>query len=165
MCYYITIDWNIYGLGRVIATVTLPTAVTSSLVPRPLPPPVFDHLQYANMEWEGLGDLVNVNTGGFRVDTRGGQCPTVIISFSCQQVLGIMNNIWYTALQTLCPALRWILQEQSMRSFVRHRPPYVYLASLHMTKSPRPYPSIFAYYKRSKTGGGEDRGNEAIVYI
>ena len=31
---------------------------SSSLVPRPLPPPVFDHLQYANIEKEGLGGLV-----------------------------------------------------------------------------------------------------------
>ena len=30
----------------------------SSLVPRPFPPPVFHRLQYANMEGEGLGDLV-----------------------------------------------------------------------------------------------------------
>ena len=29
-----------------------------SLVPRPFQPPVFDRLQYANMEGEGLGDLV-----------------------------------------------------------------------------------------------------------
>ena len=29
-----------------------------SLVPRPFPPPVFDRLQYVNMEGEGLGDLV-----------------------------------------------------------------------------------------------------------
>jgi len=29
-----------------------------SLVPRPFPPPVFDHLQYANTEGEGLGDFV-----------------------------------------------------------------------------------------------------------
>jgi len=31
---------------------------SDSLVPQPFPPPVFDHLQYANMEGEGLGDLV-----------------------------------------------------------------------------------------------------------
>ena len=31
---------------------------TCSLVPRPFPPPVFDHLQYANTEGEGLGDLI-----------------------------------------------------------------------------------------------------------
>jgi len=29
-----------------------------SLVPRPFPSPVFDRLQYANTEGEGLGDLV-----------------------------------------------------------------------------------------------------------
>ena len=29
-----------------------------SLVPRLFQPPVFDRLQYANMEGEGLGDLV-----------------------------------------------------------------------------------------------------------
>jgi len=29
-----------------------------SLIPRPFPPPVFYHLQYANMEGEGLRDLV-----------------------------------------------------------------------------------------------------------
>ena len=29
-----------------------------SLVPRPFPPPVFDRLQYANTEGEGLGDLI-----------------------------------------------------------------------------------------------------------
>jgi len=37
---------NIFTLGRF------------SLVPRPFPPPVFDHLQFANTEGEGLGDLV-----------------------------------------------------------------------------------------------------------
>jgi len=30
----------------------------SSLVLRPFPPPVFDRLQYANTEGEGLGDFV-----------------------------------------------------------------------------------------------------------
>jgi len=29
-----------------------------SLVPWPFPPPVFDRLQYANMEGESLGDFV-----------------------------------------------------------------------------------------------------------
>jgi len=32
--------------------------VKLSLIPSLFPPPVFDHLQYANMEEEGLGDLV-----------------------------------------------------------------------------------------------------------
>jgi len=29
-----------------------------SLIPRPFPPPVFDRLQYANTEGEGLGDFI-----------------------------------------------------------------------------------------------------------
>ena len=31
---------------------------TGSLVPRPFLPPAFDHLQNANIEGEGLGDLI-----------------------------------------------------------------------------------------------------------
>jgi len=38
------------------------------LVPRASLPPVFDHLQYANMEGEGLGDMIMV---AHQVDTRG----------------------------------------------------------------------------------------------
>ena len=41
-------------------------------------------------------------------------------------------------------------------------PPSVYLMSLHMTKSPRPSPSVFTYCKRSNTGKREQPGNEAI---
>jgi len=44
------------------------SVVMSSLVPRPFPPPVFDRLQYANTDGEGLGDLI---TGRQKVDTRG----------------------------------------------------------------------------------------------
>ena len=34
------------------------TECDTSLIPRLFPPPVFDRLQYANTEGEGLGDLV-----------------------------------------------------------------------------------------------------------
>jgi len=36
----------------------LRTDFNNSLIPRPFPPPVFDCLQYTNMEGEGLGDLI-----------------------------------------------------------------------------------------------------------
>jgi len=43
-----------------------------SLVPRAFPPPVFDCLQYANMEGEGLGDWsCAVMSVRQKVDTRG----------------------------------------------------------------------------------------------
>ena len=44
-----------------------------SLLLRSFPPPVFDRLQYANMEGEVLGDLVTCNDGR---QTHRGQCPT-----------------------------------------------------------------------------------------
>ena len=37
-----------------------------SLVPRSFPPPVFDCLQYAKMEGEGLGERVTCMTSGRR---------------------------------------------------------------------------------------------------
>ena len=40
--------------------------------------------------------------------------------------------------------------------------PSVYLTSLHVTKSPRPSPSIFVYCKQSKTGGGNDLGTRVV---
>ena len=43
---------NIFKLG------TIQARINGSLVPRPFPPPVFERLQYANTEGEGLGDLV-----------------------------------------------------------------------------------------------------------
>ena len=70
-------------------------------------------------------------------------------------------------------AVFWMLQSQVLgqsirrktsRFFVGHRPPhvclYVYLVSC-MWLSPRPSPSVFAYYKWSKTGGR----NDAIILL
>jgi len=55
---------------------------TCSAVSRLFLPAVFDCLQLllANMEREGLGDLITCND--IEVDTWG-QCPTVIIPISC----------------------------------------------------------------------------------
>ena len=43
-------------------------ALTTSLVPRPFPLPVFDRILYAKTEGEGLGERVTCDV---RVDTRG----------------------------------------------------------------------------------------------
>jgi len=42
-----------------------------SLIPRSFPPPVFDCLQYANMEGEGLGDLFMYGEVRQKVDIWG----------------------------------------------------------------------------------------------
>ena len=44
----------------------------SSLVPRPLPPPVFDCILYAKTEGEGLGERVMCVTSGRREGRREG---------------------------------------------------------------------------------------------
>ena len=43
-----------------------------SLVPRPFPPPVFDRLQYAKTEGEGLGERVTCVTSGRREGRQRG---------------------------------------------------------------------------------------------
>ena len=59
------------------------------------------------------------------------------------------------ALLTLWPpALELIVQERASSGTV----PYVSMLCLHMTKSPRPSPSVFAYSKQSNTGGGNGLG-------
>ena len=71
------------------------TRIVAILIPRPFPSPVFDCLQYANMEgkaWEIWSRVVM--PGRWRVDTRGWR-PTIIIPFSCQNVPGIVNDEWY----------------------------------------------------------------------
>ena len=46
--------------------------VQCSLIPRLFQPPVFDHLQYAKTEGEGLGEGVMCTTSGsVRIDMRG----------------------------------------------------------------------------------------------
>ena len=60
----------------------------SSLVPRPFSPPVFDRLQYAKMEGEGLGERVTCVTSGRHEGRRegrreGGRCPIVVTHKLC----------------------------------------------------------------------------------
>jgi len=57
----------------------------ASLDPRPFPPPVFDRLQYTNMEGEGQGWSHAVMSGRH----MGGRCLTVIIPFSVELSLAL----------------------------------------------------------------------------
>ena len=47
-----------YSIWNKFVIATLQAIILSSLIPRLSPPPVFDHVQYAKTEGEGLGDLV-----------------------------------------------------------------------------------------------------------
>ena len=59
-CVYVSVLENL--LGTIFLFPPPPTRTTSSSVPRPFPPPLFDHLQYANTEGEDLGNLVTCST-------------------------------------------------------------------------------------------------------
>ena len=45
-------------LGKGVAWKHATPTIVDSLVPRPSMPPVFDRLQYAKMEGEGLGNFI-----------------------------------------------------------------------------------------------------------
>jgi len=71
------------------------------------------------------------------------------------------------ALLMFCPpAFGIIVQERGSRLFIGHCPPVcllsVYQTSPHMTRSPRPSPSIFAYCKRSNTGSENGLGTRLL---
>ena len=42
--------------------------------------------------------------------------------------------------------------------------PFVHLMSLHVTRSPRPSPAVFAYCKRSNTGSGNGLGTRLDIF-
>ena len=97
---------------------------------------------------------------------HGGQCPTLIFSFRIELSLAswMMNGI-HTALLMLCPpALGLIVQEMAWRFYIGHCPSCVYLCLMypHVTRSPRPSPSVFVCCKRSNAGGGYVLGMRLI---
>ena len=55
------------------------------------------------------------------------------------------------------------ITRRTLRFFVRHRPPSCLPDIKHVTLSPRPSPSVFAYCKQSKTGGGNSLGTRLQV--
>ena len=115
-----------------------------SLVPRAFLPPVSDHLQYANMDGEGQGDLVTCGNvrATQRVDTQG----AVPDHHSCPWTMNVTEaDLW-----TLWPvALRLKLE--------RFRDTPLGLSTLclpDVTARDQISPSVFAYCKQSKTEVG-----------
>ena len=58
------ISFHLHENGRFFFHVN--SSLPFSLIPRPFPPPVFDHLQYARRKGEGLGERVMCMTSGRR---------------------------------------------------------------------------------------------------
>ena len=78
-----------------------------------------------------------------------------------------MNSIDAALLTLRPPALGLTVQEITSRFLVGHHPPVclpsVYLMLPHMTRSPRPSPSVFAYCKRSILEVGTRLDSHMIV--
>ena len=106
---------------------------------------VFDHLQYAKMDKEGLEDLIMCDD--VRVNTLGA------VPDCC-----VLHKLWHQVYRTLsCTAFRtfWplvlekthVLQERASRFFIGHPPPCVYLSlhhsTMHMTKTSQAFPLCF----------------------
>ena len=89
-----------------------------SLVPRPFPPPVFDRLQYANTEGEGLGDLVTT-LGRQMIGTQGAVPNRNNSQFASTNSPSVVNNE-LPCKHSWPPTLRQTLQERALRSSVRY---------------------------------------------
>ena len=143
----------------------------NSLVPRPSPPPVFDHLQDAIRRWKTCEILsCAVTSGRQTVYTRGwgwglggGGRMENLKALSC--IISPRAEGQSVSLSVSIPFAIHSTRDRSTRNGNYYCPapfhvclPSVYLMSPHMTKSPRPSPSVFAYCKRSNTGGGNGLG-------
>ena len=114
-----------------------------TLIHLPSPHPVFDHLQYANMEGEGLEDLVAcVMSGRQWADTRG-----TVRSYHKYEMYLVK------AVGTEPVSL------QQDHFTVPHNPDFLsvlHVCSQALTNLPcSPFHSKFAYCKQYKSGGGE----------
>ena len=123
--------------------------LASSLIPRLLPPPVFDRLQCAKTEGEGLGEIVMCMTS-YRHEGRheggkpGVDQPRFYRITSC-------NDAVFRMLQSQVfgqDITRW-----TSRFFVGHRPPHVYLSHARDSFSQAFFPLRFCILQAIKTGG------------
>jgi len=78
----------------------------------------------------------------------------ILICVQCASLaLWTINSLDAVLWILWAPALRPNGFQDSSSGTVPHVSPTDYLMSAHVTKSPRPSPSIFAYCKQSNTGG------------
>ena len=124
------------------------------LVPRPFPPPAFDRLQYEKTEGEGLGERVTCMTSGRHegaVPDEGSCDPSCSIYLVQKlETVTFERQCQYSSLFGRFEAD----QPESLSYNDRAPPPSCLPDVMHVTLSPKPSPSVFAYCKRSKAWGG-----------
>ena len=92
---------------------------------------------------------------------REGGCPIVVTQNFALISLEYTEQRSVLTLSFECYNLKFFGQDitrTTSRSFVGHCPPSRLPDVTHVTLSPRPSPSVFAYCKRSKTGGTNGLG-------
>ena len=143
----------------------LPQCRDTSLVPRPSHCPVFDRLQDAKTEGEGLVSFITWMTSvSTRVD-RGGE-GFLIERGHFTHTFFVLNQerhaFRFANVRNSSAWGRNYKTRHLAHSFDRWPlPPSVYLGGtdiIHMINDTRPSPSVFAYCKQSKTGQWEGLG-------
>jgi len=136
-----------------------------SLVPRPFLYPVFDCLQDANTERnarEIWSCVVTRSPRRQRVDTQGAvpdeESQKTLLAMSVQglEARAFARQYQYRS--------SFMMLGTGIIIMTGHHPlcVTVYLMPPYVTKSPSPPHSIFAYCKRSKTGGGNSLGTRLV---
>ena len=78
---------------------------------------------------------------------------TAQLSVACRMVK--QERAWYLSHVSAERMVEWENSEPASNLPVSNSLPSVYLTSLHMTRSSRPFPSVFAYCKQSETGDSD----------
>ena len=105
------------------------------------------------------------------IDVRQTGGRQMVIRISYQPVHSILNNNWRYLANILASNPKMDITRRGLNILYWPPPPMclpsVYLTSPHMTGSPRPSPSVFAYCKWSNTGGGNSLGTrlECVVLV
>ena len=135
-----------------------------SLVPRPLPPPVFDCLQFADMEGEGLENFSRMQTEGSphggAVPNKESWSPFLIWSVWGLECRAFTGQHQYFIIHD---ARDGLTQNRNWHCPLCNSLSSVYPTSPHVIKHSRPFPFVYAYCKWSESGCGDSLGDIARV--
>ena len=139
--------------------------VLCTLVPKPFLLPVFDRLQYAKTEAEGLGESRSWRQVNVRVDVRGAVPDEESWGPSCNILSKKLETVTFERQHQYSLLFGKPKADQCKVVIYNDRaPPPSRLPDVtHVTLSPRLSPSVFAYCKQSKTGGGNGLGTRLCL--